>query len=240
MLSDPLRAMRVTLAVGGAALVWIAAYAILNEAILDAIGDAAHALFFASIVVAASSAVIALVFRRFDRIRGELMAGRTLARWRVTKQEWEAFARKDEPATRADQRVTLGLIVFFAVVIPAVMALGGGDPQVLAVIALGVGAVGFLGYGLGRRQAQAVARYRDGVVALGPDGIIVNGAFHSWRTVGGRIVGAGIDARETPALMTLVYAYWLRSGEQHVTVRAPVPRASLDAARAALAKLPPA
>ena len=194
--------------------------------------------FFVSIVVAASSAVIALVFRRFARIRGELMAGRTLARWRVTKQEWEAFARKDEPATRADQRATLGLILLFALAIPAAMALGGGEPKLLAAIALGVGAIGCLGYGLGRRQAKAVARYRDGVVALGRDGMLVNGAFHSWRTVGGRIVGARIETDEKPAALTLVYAYWMRSGEHHVTVRAPIPPSALAQARAALARLP--
>jgi len=237
MLTDPRRAMWVTIVIGALAALWIAVYILFNEPLLDAMGDGAHASAFLSAVVAVSCVFIALMFRRFARVRDGLRLKEALARWRVDRREWDLFARAVAPDVAADMRVTLGLIVFFAVVIPGAMALGGMDPVVLFWIALGIVGVGLLGYGLGRRQTAAVYRFRGGEVALGRDGIEVNGAFYVWGVVGSRLDSVEIGEHVRPPRLTLVYAYWTRTGEQFVTVYAPVPTAELARVRAALAKL---
>lgn len=237
MLSDPRRALWITIAVGALAALWIGVYVLFNEELLDAIGDGAHASAFLSAVIAVSCVFIALMFRRFARVREGLRLQQALARWRVERGEWKTFARAVAPGVAADMRMTLGLIVFFAVVIPGAMALGGMDPAILFWIALGIIGVGFLGYGLGRRQTAAVYRYRGGEVALGRDGIEVNGTYHVWGVVGSHLVSAEIEEHVVPARLTLVYAYWMRAGEQFVTVYAPVPAAELKRVAAALGKL---
>jgi hypothetical protein len=237
MLSDPLRAFRVTVAVGLLATAWVAIYALFNERLRAAVGDGAHASAFLAGAVAIASLFVAVMFRRFARIRAGLIEGRALARWRASPEEWSAFARAAEPHVAADQRVTLGLILVFAILIPGAMALFGGDAKSLAFIALGIAAVGAAGYGLGRRHAAKSLRYRDGAVALGRDGLIVNGAFHGWTIFGSRFVDADIDETRAPAILRVAYVYRSRSGEQSVTARAPVPKQALAQARAAVAAL---
>ena len=242
MLSDPRRAMWITILIGALAALWIGVYVLFNEPLLDSIGDAAHASAFLSLVIALSSVFVALMFRRFARVREGLRMQQALARWRVDRATWERFARAVAPDVAAAMRMTLGLIVFFAVVIPGAMAFGGMDAIVLFWIALGVIGVGLVGYALGRRQAGAVYRWRSGEVSLGRDGIEVNGAFYVWGVVGSRLVSAELEEHVSPARLTLVYAYWMRAGEQFVTIYAPAPEADLPRIRAALAELaaPPA
>ncbi|MBK9083474.1 MAG: hypothetical protein IPL88_16010 [Rhizobiales bacterium] len=237
MLSDPLRAVRIAVAVGLAAMAWVAIYALFNERLRAAIGDAAHASAFLAGAVAIASMVVASMFRRLARIRAALLADAALARWRASPAEWRDVERVVGPEVAADHRVTLGLIVFFAVLIPVVMALLGGDARVLAAIAAGIVALGLLGYALGRRHAKNQFRYRDGAVALGRDGLVVNGAFHGWAVFGSRLVDAVLDETRTPAILRVTYVYRSRAGDQSVVARAPVPKAALAQARAAVAAL---
>lgn len=237
MLFDPLRARRVTLFVTFLAALAALAYVVANDAMFDALGDGAHALFFVSLVVFVTGLIVAAMFGRFARIRAALLASDALARWTTSREEWAAFAKADAPVTRADQRVTLGLILFFAVAIPGVMVAMGGDPKILAVIGLGIVGLGFVGYAIGRRYAASAARFRDGAVAVSRDGLIVNGAFHGWRLFGSRLVDAEIDGEARPAVLSVTYSYWSRGGPQYVTARAPIPHAALAAAHAAVAEL---
>lgn len=237
MLFDPRLAMWISLAVGALAALWICVYALCHAPLREAMGDGAHASAFLCGVIAVSSLFVALMFRRFARVRESLRRREPLARWRVDPADWRVFARAVAPIVAGDRRVTLGLILFFAVTIPAAMALFGMDPAILFWIALGVAGVGLVGYGLGRRHAAAAYRYRDGAVALGRDGIEVNGAWHVWGVAGSRLVSADLEEHVAPARLTLVYAYGMRAGEQFVTVYAPVPAAELKRVAAALASL---
>ena len=240
MLSDPLRARRNTLIVAALAAAWMAIYVMFNDEIVRAMGDGAHALVFVALVALVAliaCLIVAAMFSRLARERAALKQGETLARWRVTRQEWDAFAQVDAPATRRDRRRTLWLILFFAAVIPAGMALTGKDPKILFIIALFIMGVGLLGYGLGRRLAGEGARYRDGEVSLGRDGVIVNGAFHSWSLIGSGLESATVDETKTPAQIEIVYSFLTRAGLQCETVRAPIPAVAAPAAQAAVGRL---
>ncbi|MBL8588351.1 MAG: hypothetical protein JNK46_07470 [Methylobacteriaceae bacterium] len=237
MLFDARRAMWATIATGGLAALWIAVYVLFNAPLRAAIGDAAHASAFLSLTIAAASVFVALMFRRLALIRDGLGRQAALARWRVERGEWERFARAVAPQVASGMRATLAMIVVFAIAIPAALALAGYDASVLFWIALAIIGVGLTGYGLGRRHARAVYRYRDGAVALGRQGIVVNGAFHGWGVRGSRLVSAELDDGASPARLTLRYAFPTRAGEQVETVYAPAPAAALTSVRAALARL---
>lgn len=231
MLTDGVRAMRVSIAVLLLAIAWIAGYAIFNDAFRDLIGDGAHGSAFLALMVAVSAAITAVFFHRLARVRAAVAGGDALARWQVDRPVWQAFAAAEFLAVRADHRAGLVVIAVFALLIPGAMALLGGDPAILAWISLAIMAVGGAGYLLGERVLRAHAAFHDGIVAIGRQGLVVNGVAHTWALPGSSLRGASLDERRQPAVLTIRYAYWTKHGLQGVAVRAPVPEAALPAAR---------
>ncbi|ADP72362.1 hypothetical protein Rvan_3165 [Rhodomicrobium vannielii ATCC 17100] len=237
MLLDGAKAMRISLLIALAAFGWIAVYIEFNEELRRRIGDGAHASAFLSLFVGLSAFITAFYFRRLARIRADLAQGKPLARWLVARGDWDAFAATEARETEEGHRATLFIILGFAVVIPAVLALILGDAQIFAVISLGIMAVGAIGFLLGRNAAKAHLRYRDGVVSVGEDGVLVNGVVHGWRLPGSALVGVELDESATPAVLAITYAFWTRGGRQYVTVHAPVPSDAIAEARAAVDRL---
>jgi hypothetical protein len=234
MLLDGAKAMRIAFLIALLAFGWIAVYIEFNDALLRRIGDAAHASAFLSLFVGLTALISAFYFRRLAQIRAGLTQGAAIGRWRVSRADWDAFARIDEPETEAGQRGTLLIIVFFAIVIPALMALFMGDVEIFAGISLGIMAIGCLGYALGRSAAKTHMRYRDGIVAISEQGALVNGVAHGWALPGSRLTGVEFDAAAKPAVLSIAYSYWTRTGPQTVTFRAPVPAdASAEAKKTA-------
>ncbi|MBP0574142.1 hypothetical protein J8J27_25920, partial [Mycobacterium tuberculosis] len=84
----------------------------------DRLGDAAFALTFIALFLAITGVVVAMLFRRFVRVRRDLVAGRdVVARWTVGAGDWRAFAGHAGAAVRADHRAILVTILAFAVLI---------------------------------------------------------------------------------------------------------------------------
>jgi hypothetical protein len=237
MLLDGAKAMRIAFLIAAFAFCWIAVYIVFNDALLRRMGDAAHASAFLSLFVGLTAFILAFYFRRLASIRTGLQQGVAIGRWRVSRADWDAFARVEEPETEAGHRGALLIIVFFAIVIPGIMALIKGDAEIFAVISLGIMAIGGLGYVLGRNAAKAHLRYRDGVVAVSERGALVNGVAHGWALPGSRLVGVEYDAALKPAVLSIVYRYWTRTGPQYVTVRAPVPAEAIAEAKETAAHL---
>jgi hypothetical protein len=237
MLLDGAKAMRISLLIALAAFGWIAVYIEFNEELRRRIGDGAHASAFLSLFVGLTALITAFYFRRLAKIRADLAQGKPLARWRVARGNWDAFAQTEARETEEGHRATLLIILGFAVAIPAVMALILGDAQIFAVISLGIMAVGGIGFLFGRNAAKAHLRYRDGVVSVGEDGVLVNGVVHGWRLPGSALVGVELDESSTPAVFAITYAFWTRGGRQYVMVRAPVPSEAIGEARATADRL---
>ncbi|MBP0650461.1 hypothetical protein J8J40_25785, partial [Mycobacterium tuberculosis] len=96
--------------------------------------------------------VVAMLFRRFVRVRRDLVAGRdVVARWTVGAGDWRAFAGHAGAAVRADHRAILVTILAFAVLIcGGLAAVHPRDAVIFFWIGLGIAAVGGLGWLLGR------------------------------------------------------------------------------------------
>ncbi|MBT3070029.1 hypothetical protein KKP04_03990 [Rhodomicrobium sp. Az07] len=239
MLLDGAKAMRISLLIALSAFGWIAVYILFNEELRLSIGDAAHASAFLSLFVGLSAFITAFYFRRLAKVRADLSQGEPLARWRVPRGDWDVFAQTEARETEEGHRATLFIILGFAVLIPAVMALILGDAQIFAFISLGIMAIGGIGFLLGRNAAKAHLRYRDGVISVGEDGVLVNGVVHGWRLPGSALVGVELDESATAVVLAITYAFWTRAGRQYVTVHAPVPADAIGEVRAAVDRLRP-
>lgn len=237
MLLEGARAMRIAIAIGFAALAWVAIYVAFNAAVRARLGDAAHGITFLALFAAICAAIVVFMLRRLAKVRADLTNGAGLARWQVDRADWDAFAGAETFRTAADNRAGLWMILGFAVVIPGGLALLGIDPNVLAIIAVAIAALGGAGFLLADRIVRAHRRYRDGVVAIGSDGALVNGVVYGWNLPGACVVDARIAEASRPVQLIIVYAYRTRRGEQSVTIRAPVPEAALETARLAVTRL---
>jgi hypothetical protein len=237
MLLEGTRAMRIAIAIGGAALAWVAIYVAFNAPVRARLGGAAHGITFLALFAAICSAIVVFMLRRWAKVRADLTGGAGFANWRVDRADWDAFARVETSRATADNRAGLWLILGFAVVIPGGLALLGIDPNVLAVIAVALAALGGVGFLLADHIARTHRRYRDGVVAIGSDGALVNGVVYGWNLPGAFVVDARVDEASRPVQLIVVYVYRTRRGEQSVTVRAPVPNAALETARLAVTRL---
>ncbi|NJL50346.1 MAG: hypothetical protein HC909_01125 [Blastochloris sp.] len=213
-------------------IAWFGALAIDGDAIWQALGDASHAITFIAIFLAITAVVVSLLFRRFARVRRELMSGRgALARWRVGPELWRAFAGHAEADIRAGHKAILITILGFNVVICAGLAALHPDDAIIFVwISVGIAAVGGFGWLVGRWSSTAQLTYRDGVVIIGNRGMLVNGALHVWDYVGSRLDGIELIETEQPRRLAVTYSFLTRAGRQYETVFAPVPDDGTDLA----------
>jgi len=237
MVLEGARAMRIAIAVGVAALAWVAIYVAFNAPVRARLGDAAHGITFLALFAAICAAIVVFMLRRLAKVRADLTDGVGLARWHVDRADWDVFARAETSRAAADNRAGLWMILGFAVMIPGGLALLGIDPNVLAVIAVAIAALGAAGFLLAQHIARTHRRYRDGVVAIGPEGALVNGVVYGWNLPGACVVDARVDEGSRPVQFIIVYVYRTRRGEQSVVIRAPVPEAALETARLAVTRL---
>lgn len=211
---------------------WFGALAVDADAIWRALGDASHAITFIAIFLAITAAVVSLLFRRFLRVRSELVSGRgARARWQVGPQMWQAFAGHAGADVRTGHKAILITILAWDVVICAgLAALNPDDAVIFFWIALVIAAVGGFGWLLGRWSSAAQLAYRDGEVIIGDRGMMVNGVLHVWDYVGSRLDGIELIATEQPRRLAVSYSFITRAGRQYETVFAPVPDDAADLA----------
>lgn len=238
MLTDPTALARGSFWTMIACILWVVVYIMFNDQVIGLMGDGAHALLFVSLVIGFSALIIVFMFRRHAAIRRQLIAGKgVLAKWQVSPEDWAAYVKTIAPETAGNRKVTLGLIVFFGITIPLVMALmKGKDFMIFAWIGLGVILVGLLGHWLGTRQERAHFIYRGGDCAFNADGIIVNGVYQGWGIPGSFLTSAELTPGN-PGVLRLVYWFITKTGGQFVDVYAPVPATETARVEAAVAKL---
>lgn len=204
---------------------WFIALAIDADGLYELLGDASHAITFIAIFLTITALVVSLLFRRFIRVRDELVSGRgARARWRVSPEMWAAFAGHAERDIHEGHNAVLITILAFDVVICAgLAALKPNDAMIFFWIGLGIAAVGGVGWLLGRWTAAGQLTYRTGEVILGDRGMLVNGALHVWDYFGSQLDGIELIETETPRRLAVTYSFLTRTGRQYATAYAPVP-----------------
>ena len=224
MKSDPRIGLVVSLAIAAAALLWLIAMGFAGEDIQDALGDLAHVITFLSIFLLITGIAVSFLFRRYWRVRSDLLAGRNvIERWVVDPEAFKAFATVADTRDRADKRGALMLMFFFIVVIFGGFILF--DPEVAlpmlgvaAALALVLTGAYFWSNRIRRKQLEPTSRE----VIVGNDGLLVNDVLHVWGVFMSWLAGVELERGARP-ILTITYAYLARYGPQYVSVPLPVP-----------------
>ncbi len=231
MKSDPRIGMMVSLAIAAAALLWFIAIAFAGEDIQDALGDLAHVITFVSIILLLAGLAVALLFRRYWRVKSDLLAGRNvIARWVVDPESFKSFAVVADSRDRADKRGALMLMFFFIAVIFGGFILF--DPEVAVPMLAVAGALALVLTGaylwsnrIRRKQLEPTSRE----VIVGNDGLLVNDVLHVWGVFMSWLAGVELERGQRP-ILTITYAYLARFGPQYITVPLPVPPGEIERA----------
>lgn len=220
MRSDPRIGLAIALAVAAIALLWLLVGWLAADAIWTVVGSGSHAITLLAIFLLLVGLAVALLFRRFWRVKSDLLSGRNvIAQWVVDGEAFKAFASVAEPRERAEKRGALMLMGFFVAVIFGAFALF--DPQVaLPMLAMAALLVLILAaaYVMGRRQLEP----GSGEVIVGTDGALVNDVLHVWGAFPAWLANVELEPGPGP-ILTISYAVLVRFGPRYVSVMMPVP-----------------
>lgn len=238
MRSNPLVGAAVSLAIAAAAAMWLVLQWVARDGLFDLLGYAMHAMTLLAVFALIAGLAVALLFRRFARVRADLLAGRNvIARWSVGAAEFEVFTARAIAADRADKRGALALVVGLVILIFGAFALF--DPEVApamlgmaGVVALLMAGAYLLGGRVIRRQLEPASRE----VIVGTDGLMLNGVLHVWSAILTWLTDVDLETGP-PAVLVVTYAYLARFGPQYVTVALPVPEAAVPLARQVVEQL---
>ncbi len=190
------------------------------------------ALGFLGFILLPASVIAGIICMQRARQLDRLVSGENLiTHWKYTAEEWKEYVEAEH---RSGKRVrwrlfylitAITVIVWFAFVIfrpDSLMIVLVVLPLLLALLLLVVLVVATVHY---RRS-----RNRVGEAFVGKDGVYLNGVFHSWKTVGGRLEkvsciwdrGAYIEFRYPGRSACATGGY---------VVRVPVPHGQEDSAK---------
>lgn len=229
----------VAFAIAALSASWIAAQATISDQLFARLGYGMHALTFFSIFFFFAGVAVALLFRRFARVRQELLDGtNVIARWTVNADTWSLFVKPAAQMERGEkQALLLTMYALIAVICGGLALAVPNDAVVFGWIAGGIAIIVTAGFLAGQRSFKGQLEYRGGDVIVGRRGVLVNGVLHVWDAWLSWLEGAVVSERK-PAMLCISYGYWARYGPQSVTVQIPFSpeQASLAmGARAALA-----
>ena len=168
----------------------------------------------------------------------KILAGENLlAHWRYEPGQWQRYAEAELERTGSDKRSLFWLIAVISAVVGGIFYIA--DPKggiwVVVVLAGLLVLLAILAFVLPRveynRNRQSV-----GEALIAPEGVYLNGRFHTWNRLGSRLVGVSLVEGD-PAAIELQIAYPSRTGTQVDTVRVPIPRGQEAAAQQVMARL---
>jgi hypothetical protein len=232
MRSDPRVGLPISLVIAGAAAPWLLGQWFASDALFDVFGNGAHAITFLSIFVVLAGGAVALLFRRYARVKAGLLAGRdVIARWAVDAGSFNSFGAVAEARDRAEKRSALYLVFFFVVLIFGAFAAYDTEtaPQMLAAGAA-LGVVVTIAFWLGNRIRKSHLEMRSGEIIVGTKGLLINDVLHVWSTPLSWLSEIEIE-EGPPQALTITYGYVTRYGPQYVSVMLPVPPGRMDLAR---------
>jgi hypothetical protein len=232
MRSDPRTGLIICYALAAAAGLWLLANILAADALFGLLGSNVHPITFLAIFVGLTALVVGqLIFRRYARVKADLLGGRrVIARWRADRDSLHAVGLVSEAAEQADKRGALLLIFFFVAIIFGAFALFDSKvaPFMLSVAGVLIVIVA-IAYVIGNRVRHKQLEFRNGDIIIGPDGLIVNDTLHVW---GGFM--SSLDAVELaagpPDILVITYSTTTRTGRQVTNVLLPVPPAQRELA----------
>jgi hypothetical protein len=244
MLSDPRIGYFGSLGIAAVALLWLIAQWLASDAIWHALwpflGYGTHAVTLLSIFLLLAAPLVSLLFRRYARVKSDLMAGRdVIARWTVDPKLFQTFGTVAEARDRNEKRGALYVILVFILVIFGLFALY--DPEFAPQMLIAGGAIALVmtvAFWLSNRVRKQHLKMRSGEIIVGPQGLLVNDVLHVWATPLSWLSRVDLE-QGPPVVMTITYAIVGRSGTQHIGVMLPVPPEATQQAEEVRRRLSP-
>lgn len=201
----------------------VAAPFVLGEA-LEPMGDARFAMVFVGVILAPSFFISAFLFRRRNRVRTRLRAGRDLlAHWTYSAAEWQAFAGEEARRQASGKGMLLGITA--AIMLVVTVGFTALNRQAGPFVGLVLLVVWIACWLAARASMKSCSRRAAGPVPearIGPDGLLLGDEFHLWRGWGGRLEGCKGE-EGMPAVLAITYSMPGRNQRLETTVRVPVP-----------------
>jgi hypothetical protein len=231
MLSDPRIGLVGSFIVAGFGALWLVALWIAGDELWSSLGYVSHAMTLLSIFAIATGLAVSLLFRRFARVKRDLLAGRNvLARWLVDPKEFAAFSPVAEVRDRAEKRSALiFILVLLALTFGAFSLYDPEAAPMMLSVGAAVAAAIVLAFLWGNRIRRKHLTLRTGEVIVGSEGLIFNGVLHVWGGLLSWLSSAELEKTPHP-ILTITYGYVARYGVQYVSVPLPVPPESVAAA----------
>lgn len=225
MLSDPRIGLVGSLIIAGLGLLWFVALWLAGDEIWERFGYSQHAITFFSIFLTPTGIAVSFLFRRYARVKADLIAGRdVLARWTIDPKEFAAFGLRADARDNAEKRGALFfLLVLLAFVFGAFAIYDIEAAPMMLSFGGGVAFLIVLAYLWSNRIRRKHLTFRTGEVMVGRRGLIVNGVLHVWGGFLSWLSAASLEDGKHP-MLTITYGYLARYGVQYVNVLVPVPR----------------
>ena len=224
MLNDPRFGLVGSLIVAGLGGLWFIALGLAGAAIWERLGYSQHAITFFSIFLTPTGIAVSFLFRRYARVKADLIAGRdVLARWSVDPREFAAFGPRADARDHAEKRSALTFILVLLALAFGAFAIYDIEaaPMMLSIGSV-VAFLIILAYLWSNRTRRKHLIFRTGEVIIGRRGLLVNGVLHVWGGLLSWLSAASLEDGKPP-MLTITYAYLARYGAQYVNVLVPVP-----------------
>lgn len=224
MLSDPRIGFFGSLAVAGLGVLWFIALWLAGDEIWERLGYSQHAITFFSIFLTPTGIAVSFLFRRYARVKADLLAGRdVLARWTIDPKEFEAFSPRADARDDAEKRSALILVlVLLALAFGAFAIYDIEAAPMMLSIGGGVAFLIILAYLWSNRIRRKHLTFRTGEVIVGRRGLLVNDVLHVWGGFFSWLSAASLEDGKHP-MLTITYSYLARYGLQYINVLVPVP-----------------
>lgn len=172
----------------------------------------------------ASFGIIALfIYSKRARQLDELLNGKdVLARWFFSKDEWLQYAEYDYQEDKAAKTSLFYLISGITLIIGIVLSISSSDILFIYIMLGIIAMIAISAFG-SIYAGRAMNLAKTGYVIISTQSALLNGAFHNWASIGARLENLTYIDDVTPTIISLEYSFPVRSGQQVVTIRIPVP-----------------
>jgi len=189
--------------------------------------DGGFAISFICFFILLCSIVTAIIFWRMSISEEKIKQGKNLiAHWTYSNEEWQKFTKTDLKLDKSYKNMLFYIICGFSIFFGIAFYIY--DPEDGIYVSYTMIGLIILMFFVSRYSIYSVNQSNlknQGETYISTEGIIANGQFHSWKTLGASLENITYIDDTKPKLLEFEYSIIVRFGRQSSFVRIPVPKA---------------
>lgn len=188
--------------------------------------DGGFAISFICFFLLLCSVITSIIFWRMSILEEKIKNGKNLiAHWTYSKAEWQDFTKTDLNLDKSYKNmlfyIICGFSIFFGI---AFYIYDPEDGIYVTYVMLGLIVLMFFVSKYSIYSANQNNLKNQGETYISTEGVIANGQFHSWKTLGAQLENITYIDDTKPKLLEFEYSIIVRYGRQSSFVRIPVPK----------------